>query len=157
MPPVRRKRVASTAADVGLRAGFRSGLEDALADQLRANGIEPVYEAVTLEYIPDKPKKYTPDFILPNGIVIESKGRFVTADRTKHRLVQKQHPDLDIRFVFSNSRSRISKQSKTTYADWCRHQGILFADRCIPVEWLREPPNKTSLAAIARLQERKKK
>lgn len=149
--------MTSTALDVGLRAGFRSGLEDALAGQLRAQGIEVVYEAVTLEYIPDKPKKYTPDFILPNGIVVESKGWFKTADRTKHRQVQKQHPDLDLRFVFSNSNSRISKQSKTTYADWCRHQGIPFADRWIPTEWLREPPNKKSLAAIKRLMEKKKK
>lgn len=148
---------SKTAAEVGLVAGFRSGLEDQLAEQLRANGIDAEYETVTLEYVPDKPKKYTPDFVLPNGIVVESKGRFVTADRTKHRLVKKQHPDLDIRFVFSNSRSRISKQSQTTYADWCRLQGFLFADRYIPAEWLQESPNRNSLAALALLKEKKKR
>ena len=59
-------------------------------------------------------RTYTPDFELPNGIIIESKGRFVAADRKKHLLVQKQHPELDIRFVFSNSKAKISKGSKTT-------------------------------------------
>ena len=49
-------------------------------------------------------------------IIIETKGRFVTADRQKMLLVKEQYPDLDIRFVFSNPNSRISKKSKTTYA-----------------------------------------
>jgi hypothetical protein len=52
-------------------------------------------------------------------------------------LIKQQHPELDIRFVFSNSRSRISKQSKTTYADWCEKNGFMFADKSIPKEWLK--------------------
>lgn len=74
--------------------------------------------------------------MLANGIVVETKGRFITADRQKHLLVKAQHPDLDIRFVFSNSRTRISKTSKTTYADWCRKYGFMFADKSIPPEWM---------------------
>jgi hypothetical protein len=65
---------------------------------------------------PATPHKYCPDFRLPNGIYIETKGRFETADRKKHLLIKEQHPELDIRFVFTRSKSTISKTSKTTYA-----------------------------------------
>lgn len=126
---------------VGLKEGFRSGLEETVAEQLRRLGIPVQFETLKIEYIkPARKSKYTPDFILPNGIIIETKGRFVTADRQKHLLVKQQHPDLDIRFVFSNSRTRISKTSKTTYADWCEKNGFLYADKTIPLEWIREAP-----------------
>lgn len=126
--------------EVGLREGFRSGLEDKIADQLRTLGINPEYEEHKIEYErPARKSKYTPDFRLPNGIFIETKGRFVTDDRQKHLLIKKQHPDLDIRFVFSNSKARISKQSKTTYADWCLKHGFQFADKVVPTEWINEP------------------
>ena len=85
--------------------------------------------------------------MLPNGIIVESKGRFVVADRKKHLYVQKQHPDLDIRFVFSNSKAKISKGSKTTYADWCSKNRFLFADKLIPEEWINEI-SKSSKAKI---------
>lgn len=125
---------------VGIREGFRSGLEGKVADQLRAVGIEPQYEQLKIKYQkPARVSTYTPDFQLPNGIIIETKGRFVTADRQKHILIKDQHPELDIRFVFSNSRARISKQSQTTYADWCQKNGFLFADKFIPKEWINEP------------------
>src|SRR6266699_2293008 len=101
----------------GLKHGWRSGLEELVIAQLAANGVRYEYEQVVIEFLqPSKPRKYTPDFLLlDNGIIIETKGRFVTADRQKHLLVQAQHPALDIRFVFSNTRQRISKQSQTTY------------------------------------------
>lgn len=97
--------------------------------------------------------KYTPDFILPNGIIIESKGRFVTQDRQKHLLIQKQFPELDIRFVFSRSASRISKVSKTTYAKWCQTKGFKYADAVIPQSWIDEPINTASLSRVLALFE----
>lgn len=125
--------------EVGLREGFRSGLEEQVAAQLEALGVPYRFEQEKIEFLkPTRVSKYTPDFILPNGIIIETKGRFVTADRQKHVLVKKQHPHLDIRFVFSNSKAKISKTSKTTYADWCRKQGIKFADKLIPLDWINE-------------------
>lgn len=155
LPFPRRKK---STAEVGTALGFRSGLEEKIAAQLRLAGIVVQYESVTIPFSqPEKPRKYTPDFPLPNGIIVETKGRFVTADRHKHLLVQAQHPDLDIRFVFSNSRSRISKQSKTTYALWCKTNGFQFADKSIPAAWLTEPPHLGSLAALATLMEAPKK
>jgi hypothetical protein len=133
--------------------GWRSGLEEAVGDQLRRDGRDFRYEPFRLPYLqPAKPRKFTPDFILHNGIVIETKGRFVTADRQKHLLIKAQHPDLDLRFVFSNSRARISKQSKTTYAKWCESKGFAYADKWIPQEWLDEPVNEASAAALRALQ-----
>jgi len=95
------------------------------------------YEQFKIKYEVHEIRTYTPDFELPNGIIIESKGRFVAADRKKHLLVQKQYPSLDIRFVFSNSRAKISKGSKTTYAMWCEKNGFQYADKLIPKEWLK--------------------
>lgn len=113
-----------------------------MAEQLRVAGIEAEYETTKIKYIkPVTNHSYTPDFKLPNGIYIETKGRFVTADRKKHLLVKEQHPTIDIRFVFSNSRTRISKQSKTTYADWCDKNGFKYADKLIPPAWWKEKGN----------------
>lgn len=124
---------------VGLREGFRSGLEEKVADQLRALGVEVKFEQRKVKYTkPARAATYTPDFELPNGIIIETKGRFVTADRQKHILIKDQHPELDIRFVFSSSKAKISKTSATTYADWCRKHGFQFADKSIPLEWIKE-------------------
>lgn len=136
----------------GLKHGWRSGLEEALSEQLSSLGVSYLYEAFAVPFIqPAKPRKYTPDFALPNGIIIESKGRFLTADRQKHLMIQQQYPDLDIRFVFSNPNTRISKQSKTTYAAWCEAKGFKYAKGFIPEEWIKEPVNRKSLAIIRRL------
>jgi hypothetical protein len=128
-----------TAKQVAAKYGFRSGLEERVAEQLDKAGIDYTYEQVKLNYIkPASKHVYTPDFVLSNGIVIETKGRFLLADRQKHILVKKHNPTLDIRFVFSNSNARISKASTTTYAQWCKKNGFQYADKMIPKEWLDE-------------------
>lgn len=127
------------AKQVGLKQGFRSGLEEKVAAELRAAGVPVQFETLVIEYTrPERKAKYTADFVLPNGIIVETKGRFVTADRQKHNLIHEQRPELDIRFVFSNSRARISKKSNTTYAMWCQRYGFKFADKSIPPQWLVE-------------------
>jgi len=98
--------------------------------------------------VPERKATYTPDFILDNGIVIESKGLFTSDDRKKHRLVQSQYPDLDLRFVFSNPNQKISKGSKTTYAMWCEKNGFKYAKSLIPKEWLSEPSNSANIKAL---------
>lgn len=100
---------------------------------------------------PAKDRTYTPDYLLPNGIIIESKGRFLTADRQKHLWIQEQYPGLDLRFVFSNSKARISKQSKTTYGLWAETKGFQYADKLIPPTWLREPVNRESINALVEI------
>lgn len=132
----RRKYTAKQAA---MKHGYRSGLEERIAEQLDKLGVEYQYEEVKLRYIkPASEHIYTPDFVLPNGIIVETKGRFLMADRQKHILVRKHNPTLDIRFVFSNSNARISKTSRTTYAAWCIKNNFKYADKTIPEEWLSE-------------------
>jgi len=129
----------ATSKQVAIKYGFRSGLEERIAEQLDQLGVEYTYEKLKLKYIrPASEHVYTPDFVLPNGIIVETKGRFLAADRQKHILVKRHNPELDIRFVFSNSNAKISKASKTTYAMWCRKNNYLFADKIIPEEWLNE-------------------
>lgn len=137
-PPV--SWATKPALKVALKYGFRSGLEEAIADTLTQKGVGFTYEELVIPYVtPPKNHKYTPDFvILDNGIIVESKGRFLTADRQKHLLVKAQHPELDIRFVFSSSKAKLSKRSLTTYAMWCIKNGFKYADKQIPDEWLKE-------------------
>jgi len=124
----------------GIKNGYRSGLEEKVGKQLEDNNIEYKYEDPLQKISYTKPEskhKYTPDFPFSN-IIIETKGRFVLDDRTKHLLVKQQYPELDIRFVFSNSKAKITKNSKTTYGDWCNKNGFKYADKLIPEEWLKE-------------------
>ncbi len=121
-------------------------MEQRIAASLDAAGIGYTYEDEVINYLkPARISRYTPDFILENGIIIEGKGRFLTADRQKHLLVKQQHPHHDIRFIFSRSKERISKKSKTTYAMWCEKNGFLYADETIPTAWLHEVPKHGEL------------
>lgn len=115
----------------------RSKLEDSLVAQLEEADVPFKYEEGYIEYI-KKPAKYKPDFILPNGIIIEAKGYFLPEDRTKHLLIKSQRPDLDIRFVFSRSATKLNKNSKTTYGQWCEKHGFQYADKAIPDGWLSD-------------------
>jgi hypothetical protein len=125
----------------GIKNGYRSGLEEKVSKQLEDLGIPYEYEKLKITYEVHENRTYTPDFkILANGIIVETKGRFVTADRKKHLLIKKQHPEIDIRFVFSNSNAKLQKKSPTSYADWCDKNGFLYADKLIPQEWLDENP-----------------
>ena len=109
-----------------------------ISDYLKEQGVPVVYEAVKIEWEDLMYRTYTPDFILPNGIIIESKGRFVAADRRKHIAIKKQHPKLDIRFVFYNSRNKLNKGAKSTYQNWCDKYGFRYYDRIVPLDWLEE-------------------
>ena len=118
--------------------GYRSGLEHKLSiylDELKQNY---GYESIKIEWEDLAYRTYTPDFILDNGIIIETKGRFLAADRRKHLAIKKQHPKLDIRFVFTNSRAKLRKGAKSNYAEWCIRYGFLYYDRIIPEDRLKE-------------------
>tara|TARA_R110002020_G_scaffold98569_1_gene234477 strand:+ start:139 stop:591 length:453 start_codon:yes stop_codon:yes gene_type:complete len=118
--------------------GFRSGLEQIIAKQIKHAGHKLRYETIKIKWIDFSVRSYTPDFVLDNGIIIEAKGFWSTADRRKHVEIKKQHSDLDIRMVFENSKRKIRKGSQTTYGDWCEKKEIIFCDRVIPKSWLKE-------------------
>ena len=131
-----------------MKHGFRSGLEEQVAADLERRAVPYAFEDVVVPYTqPVKERKYSPDFRLPNDTIVETKGRFVTADRQKHLLIKEQHPELTIRFLFQNPNARISKTSQTTYAMWCEKNGFEYAkaatkakhrdgEPSIPKEWL---------------------
>ena len=121
-----------------LKQGYRSGLEIKVKEFLRENNIPIKYEYLKIEWEDLMYRTYTPDFILPNGIIVEVKGRFTAADRRKHICIKKQHPKLDIRFVFESSRRKLSKGAKSTYGLWCEKNKFMYSDRVIPQEWLKE-------------------
>ena len=118
--------------------GFRSGLEEKVAKQIRKANHKLRYETVKIKWIDFAIRSYTPDFVLDNGIIIEVKGFWSVADRKKHAQVKEQHPSLDIRLVFENSKRKIRKGSNTTYGMWCAKNDILFYDRIIPLVWMKE-------------------
>ena len=139
----KKKKLTKARLAHGIKHGYRSGLEEKIAAELDAQNVQYGYETMKIEFVqPEKKRKYTPDFVLPNGIIVETKGRFTTEDRHKHLWIKEQHPDLDIRFVFSNPNTRIRKGSNTTYAIWCQKNGFQFAARSIPQAWLNEKPKK---------------
>ena len=114
---------------------FKSELEEKVSDLLCELGIDYEYEPTKVSY--QIQHNYSPDFLLPNGIYLETKGYWDSADRRKMKAVKEQNPDLDIRMVFQNPYNKISKKSKTTYAQWCERHGIPWTSWVnIPMEWL---------------------
>lgn len=132
---------------------YRSKLESEVAKGLEECQVQYDYEPSwgKIDYtIPAKKSTYLPDFYITTKtgriIVIECKGVWIFEDRYKHFLIKKTRPDLDIRFIFYNSKNKIRKGSKTTYADICNGKGRgyfkgmtwQYADKVIPKEWLDE-------------------
>lgn len=132
-----------------IEALYRSKLEQKGAEQLAREGIPFVYEGEWVPYtVPQRRAKYKPDFRpLGTCIILEYKGRFGhdksdgkgVQERQKLILIKEQHPELDIRLVFENSRKKIYKGSTTTYAKWATDHGFKWADKgTVPPEWIAE-------------------
>ena len=127
-----------------LKYGYKSGLEHVVAEAIKTTAYDLKYETEIINYIvPERKAKYTPDFVFTkrNGqfMFVETKGRWTTADRTKMKHVLQSNPGVDIRMVFQNPNQRLSKTSKTTYAEYALKLGINHvAKKDIPAEWLEE-------------------
>lgn len=129
----------------GFALGFRSGLEEKNAAHLRRLQQPVLFETFKIRYvIPQSLHTYTPDFRLPNGILIETKGRWLMTDRAKMLYVKLQYPDLDVRLVFQRANTPISTGSKTTCAEWAEKHGMQWAEKLIPLTWIKEDGPKMS-------------
>ena len=116
---------------------YRSRLEEKLARWFELNGYQFEYETLKLNYTLSA--VYTPDFVLPNGVILEAKGYFKPEDRRKMLAVKKQHPNLDIRLIFQAPYNTLTKTSKTTYAKWAEKNGFLWAaSHDIPLDWFND-------------------
>ena len=139
---MRKQTKTTTSKQRGIKYGYRSGLEDRTAKQLEDAGVEVIYEKSKIDFVwPERHSKYTPDFQIPTKdggfFYCETKGRWMTEDRHKHLLIKQQHPEIDIRFVFSQN-SKLYKGSPTTYSMWCDKHGFQYAFKTIPEDWLKE-------------------
>ena len=114
---------------------YRSKLEESIANLLEGLGVSYQYESEKLGYTIEH--HYTPDFVLPNYVYLEAKGYWDPKDRRKILAVKKDNPDIDLRMVFQSPYNKISKKSRTTYAQWCdKHDIPWTAYHDIPLEWL---------------------
>jgi predicted nuclease of restriction endonuclease-like RecB superfamily len=133
-PKYRRVKQVPVTKDITCRSEF----EASIVRDLLKKGVPFQYEPFTIPYV--KHHKYKPDVVLSNGIYVEIKGFWEPEDRAKHRLIQAQHPDLDVRFVFMNAKKKIGKTH--TYASWCDRWGFKWAEKSIPASWLKERGKK---------------
>lgn len=125
--------------DKSVRSNFEARIKRNLLD----SGVKFEYESKKIKY--ETKHTYTPDFVFPNGVIVEAKGYFQASDRTKHLAVKKQHPELDIRFLFQRD-ERLRKGSKTKYSDWCKKHGFKFAiGETVPKEWIEERGSDASV------------
>ena len=114
---------------------FRSKLEERIATLLQQLGVSYEYESTQIPYTIQH--HYRPDFMLPNHVYLEAKGYWDPADRRKILAVKKDNPYIDLRMVFQSPYNKISKKSKTAYAQWCEKHDIPWASfHDIPLEWL---------------------
>ena len=63
--------------------GFRSGLEEKVADLMVNLDVKYEYESTKIPY--QIQFNYTPDFLLPNGVYLECKGYWEAGDRRKNK------------------------------------------------------------------------
>ena len=114
---------------------FKSKLEERVADLLTNLGVSYEYESTKVPYTIQH--NYLPDFVLSNHVYLEAKGYWEPSDRRKVLAVKRDNPDIDLRMVFQAPYNKISKKSKTTYAQWCdKHEIPWTAYHEIPLDWL---------------------
>lgn len=103
----------------------RSNLEVKLAAILNDTHKAWEYEVTTIPYtVPESHHKYTVDFTLLNGILIEGKGYLSDhQERHKYVLLKQQYPDLDLRFVFDNP-NKLCGGTKYSHAKWADKFGF---------------------------------
>lgn len=119
---------------------FRSGFEKRIWDNAKKSKKQLDYEPQHPKIHYTIPYRYIPDFVLPNGIVVEAKGYLRPRDRTKMRKVKEQNPHLDIRLLFQNANQRLTKSKNSEmYWQWAERLGFIWdeGDK-IPLEWWQE-------------------
>lgn len=126
---------------------YRSGYEERIASAFVTRKIKFTYESTTLKYtsppIPAKKRRYTPDFIFltkkGHKIYVEAKGYLKPENRKIMKMVRKDNPDLDIRFLFMDGHKALTSKKKRqcgvnglpfkskTYGMWAEENGFKWA------------------------------
>lgn len=113
--------------------GLKSGFERTIVQNLTMRRVKFEYETLQIQYTLNG--TYNPDFIFPNGVIVEAKGLLDRDSKRKMMAVKKQHPELDIRFLFMDANKKVPG-SKQTHGEWARKNGFPFAEMEIPEEWI---------------------
>lgn len=114
---------------------FKSAFERSIAAALSARKVNWAYEDQVVPYILEG--QYHPDFhLVDKGILVEAKGLLDRESKRKMLAVKRQHPELDLRFVFMSADKKIPG-SKQTHAQWATKNGFLWAEGSIPEEWFK--------------------
>lgn len=120
----------------------RSKLELKFEEILIENKAEYEYETTIIPYtIPQSSHKYTVDWTIPNGVLIETKGYLSDhQERHKYVLLKQQYPSLDLRFVFDNP-NKLCGGTKYTHAKWADKYNFLWCgirDEETIKKWINE-------------------
>ena len=87
------KEISKLTKGQATKAGYRSIFEFYISKLLKKVKKKFRYEKIKIAWFEVQKKFYVPDFVLDNGIIIEVKGFWDTADRRKHVEIKKQHLD----------------------------------------------------------------
>lgn len=132
------------------KSGYRSGLEETVAQTLKEKGVIFQYEPIKLTFHRTVTKglcpkcgstkvvrraTYTPDFVLDNGRIIEVKGRLTSTERTKLLAVRASNPERSLVLYFGSD-NKLKKNGTKRYSDWCADHGFDFSVGTIPRRWL---------------------
>lgn len=125
---------------------YRSKLEVLTAQLLTKNKINFEYEAKRIPFRSRvksgvcgecdcttvyQKRQYLPDFTLPDGHVIEAKGRLTSSERTKFLGIRAFNPELRVSFVFGAD-NKLSKGKPKRYSDWCKENGFDYGVKQLP-------------------------
>lgn len=131
---------------------YRSGLEKDMAEFLGRRTIKFDYETGPVPYLSKirsgqcilcgskqvaKRRTYLPDFRV-GSIILETKGKLTSAERTKFIDIKQSNPELDLRLVFQRD-NRIRKGSDIYYSDWAKSHGFKWCiGTKLPPKWVKE-------------------
>lgn len=118
------------------RPAFRSKFEETIYGAARRARRSIKHEPFFIPYV--MRGSYLPDFVLPNGIIVEAKGYLDAAACRKMKAVKASNPDLDIRFVFQNANGKRNKRAKLKNWEWAEKHGFPWSEGTIPLSWFKE-------------------
>lgn len=121
------------------KPNFRSKFEETIWDAAKRSRKLMEYEPFSIPYVIKG--SYHPDFVLPNGIIIEAKGYLDAAACRKMLAVKASNPHLDIRFVFQNAGGKRNKRAKLKNWEWAEKHGFPWEEGTIPLAWWKEKKN----------------
>jgi hypothetical protein len=115
---------------------FRSKFEEDIWNAAKRSRKSMEYEPFYIPYVIKG--SYKPDFVLPNGIIVEAKGYLDAASCRKMKAVKASNPHLDIRFILQNPNGKRNKRAKLKNWEWCERHGFPWSSGNIPLAWWKE-------------------